>query len=86
MEPDVVISRECFKILDAATPKKSISHRALSEATLFYGTIRCRCTKDEADELLEIAKSFCPEAVADIEEAIEFSRPTPRSATVYHFP
>jgi hypothetical protein len=86
VEVDVVISSECFKILDAAAPEKSFAHRALCEATPFYGTIRCRCTEDEAEQLLEIAKSFCPEAVADIEEAIEFSCPTPRSATVYHFP
>jgi hypothetical protein len=86
MEVDVVISPASLKVLEAAVPKDSFAHRALRNATLFYGTIRCRCTEEDSEQLLEIAKSFCPEAAVDIEEAIWFSRSTPRPATIYHFP
>jgi hypothetical protein len=75
MEVDIVISPECFKTLQSLVPKDSIAHASLRNAVVLYGVVKCPCTLEQAEQLLEIAKNLCPEAVPDIQQAIEFSRP-----------
>jgi hypothetical protein len=78
VEVAIVISPECFKTLLRLVPKESIAHASLRNGVVFYGVVKCPCTMEQAEQLLEIAKNLRPEAVPDIQQAIDFARPTRR--------
>ena len=70
----VILPTASFKILESALPPGSLLRRRLRGSSQIAGTIRFRCSMDEAEELLKIAKKSCPQTVEDIELAIRSSR------------
>jgi hypothetical protein len=73
MKPLIVFSVEHWEaLLKRTTEDSPLYSRLKNAAKTEAGTIEVLCDLDEAEMLLHMAKSFCPEAVPEIEKAIRF--------------
>ena len=71
MKPLIEFSIEHWEaLLKRATEDSPLYSRLKNAAKTEAGTIEVLCDLDEAEMLLHMAKSFCPEAVPEIEKAI----------------
>jgi hypothetical protein len=76
------IPAECFERLIDGVDASSRTHTVLMNSVVVYDRqtsmprriIKILCDKSELDMVLEAAKIFCPEALAEIESSVKISQ------------
>jgi hypothetical protein len=76
------IPAECFERLIDGVGASSRTHTVLMNSVVVYDRqtsmprriIKILCDKSELDMVLEAAKIFCPEALAEIESSVKISQ------------
>ena len=63
-------------LLKRANEASPVYFRLKNAVKTEYGTIVIPCYADEAEMLRQVAKHFCPDAVAPIEAAMKGSQPS----------
>jgi hypothetical protein len=68
-----LIARKYHRVLRRFTPKDSIAYDCLNPRATLNGVVGLRCSTEQMEELIEIAKKRCPEALPQLQEALDFS-------------
>jgi hypothetical protein len=73
MEVAFLLALKFYKVLRHFVPEDSTAYHSFRAGIRVKGIVGLRCTLEQVEELVAIAKTHCPEAVPQLEEVLEFN-------------